>query len=83
MQLKLIAATISAFALVTGADSVSADSQRQGELHIVKECFDVYGPARPVLYDHFFEPRGDTGRRQGLLRPGRVHSNDPDDGHAG
>jgi hypothetical protein len=38
MQLKLIAATVSAFALMTGADSVSADSQRQGELHIVKEC---------------------------------------------
>jgi hypothetical protein len=38
MQSKLIAATVSAFALVTGAGSVSADPQRQGDLHVTKEC---------------------------------------------
>jgi hypothetical protein len=44
MQFKFIA-TIFALALVTGAASVSADSERNGNLHATKECSTYTGAA--------------------------------------
>jgi hypothetical protein len=44
MQFKFIA-TIFALALVTGAASVSADSERNGNLHAAKECSQYTGAA--------------------------------------